>query len=451
MSKQKKKKSNAQQKVQLAQGKNEYKRRLNQVCMMLPEGKTASKVMEKYMDIMYSIRPQPVRIVFFGKDPSDFEEYVKSEYPFLIKHETLPMYEGGPEISLYDYFHLVRPLQMFVDVHSERHSGFADPFAPIICERKTRSIDVVQKMARIAEVMGLSGSNFMEFFYHVKFVVADPLELKTPRDTCSIEITYEAPTWKQIKIGTQKRTAARVGWRFPSKIVWMEIKPSQMGIRNPADDSPMEVYMLQHAINRLYERIGGTYRAVMHMDMFQSFHPPRAFPTGGGNFLIEYKISEIKAGYFAATITEGALLIRTFLFITHAGTPEGKKLTALTGLRKWDHKYWAFDNLLSLTDSDLFSNEETCEIFREAGCGGLIELCDKVRLSNYWESSDQKKPIADKMLQYIKSGKEEVSDLWTELPDDEPEPAEPDSELQEPENNNETPGSEPEPENSTTE
>jgi hypothetical protein len=39
------------------------------------------------------------------------------------------------------------------------------------------------------------------------------------------------------------------------------------------------------------------------------------------------------------TLNEGKLVIRSFLFLTNDGTPEGWKLRALTGLAKRDKKY----------------------------------------------------------------------------------------------------------------
>jgi hypothetical protein len=183
----------------------------------------------------------------------------------------------------------------------------------------------------------------------------------------------------------------------------------------------MDVYMLKHASDRLFERVGGKVRDLMNMEMILSLRDMHAFSTGAGNFLIEHRIRDAKVGYYAATITDGVLLIRTFLLVTHNGTPEGRKLAALTGLGKHDHRYMGFgDNLPALASSDLLKNEETRRLFIEAGCGGLVSLCDSMcDNADLYHLKDKPNMVADKLLEYIRQGKEEVSDLWTDEPEEE--------------------------------
>ena len=50
-------------------------------------------------------------------------------------------------------------------------------------------------------------------------------------------------------------------------------------------------------------------------------------------------------------IIEGKIVIRTFLFVTNNGTPEGKKLAQITGLQKLDKKYLALDKLSTFMTS----------------------------------------------------------------------------------------------------
>ena len=73
-------------------------------------------------------------------------------------------------------------------------------------------------------------------------------------------------------------------------------------------------------------------------------------------------------------VHEGMLVIRTFLFITHAGTPEGKKLQELAGLQRHDNKYLALDKVSTFINHDLRSNEAMRRLLIEAGCGDLLEL-----------------------------------------------------------------------------
>ncbi len=427
MSKQKKKKKanvEAQLKLQSAQSKNEFKTRVKRICSLLGD-ESKFKLLEKDFDFIYDVKPYAIKVVAAkgSKVSPDLLDFVKTELVDYAKSNMIELYEGGPEVSLYEYHYIVQPIQMIVRGYENvdiRRPGLAEAFALILTNSHEKNVDVILKIGHRAEFIGVMRSNFFENFFHIRYILPDPKKMHHPKLPNLVEVRSGTPVWKQIRIGAGKRTAARVGWGFPRETEWMKVKPSQLGIKNPDNDRPMDVYILQHAGHRLYERIGATYRDVMNFDIITSLFSLRTFTTGGGNFLIEHRIFGIKAGYYAATITDGVLLIRTFLFLTHTGTPEGKKLAALTGLGKWDQKYLAFDNLLALANSDILSNEQTREIFRKAGCGGLLKLCSTVRQSSdIWRISECEIPVAEKMLQYIKSGKEEMSDIWAEMNDDE--------------------------------
>jgi len=97
------------------------------------------------------------------------------------------------------------------------------------------------------------------------------------------------------------------------------------------------------------------------------------------NLLIEFRFFDTKAGYFRADIVDGIVLIRTFLFITNNGTPEGQLLEKNTGLQKLDKKYLAIDKLSTFMTSDLDKNDEVRHIFKTSGCQCLLDLYEKMK------------------------------------------------------------------------
>lgn len=52
---------------------------------------------------------------------------------------------------------------------------------------------------------------------------------------------------------------------------------------------------------------------------------------------------------------------------------EGRKLRALTGLAKQDKKYLEIDKLSTFTAYRIHEDEELSALFREAGCGSLLD------------------------------------------------------------------------------
>jgi len=94
-------------------------------------------------------------------------------------------------------------------------------------------------------------------------------------------------------------------------------------------------------------------------------------------------------------------LIRTFLFLKNASTPEEQKLWKNIGLGKEDIKFLSIDRLTPLMESDILNDKELCDAFRNAGCECLIELCEELKDSDYWKQTEEKKQLADKLKKYM--------------------------------------------------
>ncbi len=95
-----------------------------------------------------------------------------------------------------------------------------------------------------------------------------------------------------------------------------------------------------------------------------------------GNVLIDFIYRQLKTGYLAASVVNNRLLIHTFLFITNNGTPEGKKLSKLTGMQAMDKKFLAIDKLSTFLSYKINDNAFVKKIFVKAGCGHLLEIKD---------------------------------------------------------------------------
>ena len=200
-----------------------------------------------------------------------------------------------------------------------------------------------------------------------------------------------------VKINDKHRQVIRLGYTFPNfGIDWITIIPSDLNIDNPG--IPLDVYIQTHALHRLSERIDCYPTGSIHYQMFMSFKFPKVFYDNNHNILIEYRYFGMKAGYFRADISEGKLVIRTFLFVTNNGTPEGQKLQNITGLQKLDKKYLAIDKLSTFMTSDIGNNEKVRKIFIAAGCQCLLDLYEK---SNHISTNSSNHFDADMMLKYI--------------------------------------------------
>ena len=73
-------------------------------------------------------------------------------------------------------------------------------------------------------------------------------------------------------------------------------------------------------------------------------------------------------------ISEGIAVIRTFLFITNTGTPEGKRIHDVIHIKTIEKKYLEIDKLNTFMYSDVRNNEKLKKLFTRCNCGYLFEL-----------------------------------------------------------------------------
>ncbi|MDR2139608.1 MAG: hypothetical protein LBP50_08675, partial [Tannerella sp.] len=122
---------------------------------------------------------------------------------------------------------------------------------------------------------------------------------------------------------------------------------------------------------------------------------------------VECYYYEFKIGYFVARIIDGMFVILTFLLITHSSTPEGRKLSQLTGLKRDDIKFLAIDDLKTLINSDIIYDDRISRIFTEAGCESILEMNSEVSMGDFywlWDASKQNSELSKLIAEYIQLG-----------------------------------------------
>jgi hypothetical protein len=157
----------------------------------------------------------------------------------------------------------------------------------------------------------------------------------------------------------------------------------------------LKVFVQQHVLNRIEQRLGKYFSYLSYFHILLAVLG-KAIPAAGNNtYLFPLVHGAAPLGYFKGDVIGDKLVIRTFLFLTNNGTPEGKKLHKLLGLEKADKKYLGFDKLSTFVMSDIKENETLKALFCEAGCRGLFKI-DKLALNK-----PQEKEIA--CADYIKN------------------------------------------------
>ena len=187
---------------------------------------------------------------------------------------------------------------------------------------------------------------------------------------------------KEIMFQNEMRKVMKISFSLSDLGVRdMLIPAKDLGIDSPFNTIPLPVYIQEHALIRMSERLGKREASEIMLEIFFSMDKPKITPLSKGNALIEFRLSNCKVGYLKVGMAEGALLVQTFLFLTNNGTPEGEKLNHLLGMQKADKKYWEIDKLSTFLESDLEDNEELKQLFITAGCKSLFDYKRAPKLS----------------------------------------------------------------------
>ena len=151
-------------------------------------------------------------------------------------------------------------------------------------------------------------------------------------------------------------------------------KPAEVGVGDSGKELP--VYISDHALARLYERIPLAPHFEIHNLILRiALERPRIHPSSReGEFLVEAGDPGKKLGYFVVAVTPDFIYVKTFLVLTMQGTPEARLLRIKAGLNRTDITAFRLDNLYTLGDSDIGQDAELRALLVECGCGHLLDM-----------------------------------------------------------------------------
>ncbi|MDP6504668.1 MAG: hypothetical protein QF886_13680, partial [Planctomycetota bacterium] len=162
-------------------------------------------------------------------------------------------------------------------------------------------------------------------------------------------------------------------------------------------DREYPVYVQQHALRRLTERLDclHDWEGIANDGLILSLDNPVITSGSGGDLLAEYRLMGHKVGYMPAAIFGDKVVIRTFLFLTMDGTPEGRKLYEKLHLTGKERNHLKWDRLSTFQETDLGKDQELHEILEECGCGHLFDVLPD------FVSRDHKPGFAEDARQYL--------------------------------------------------
>ena len=233
------------------------------------------------------------------------------------------------------------------------------------------------------------------FVYNINLLWA----FGTENSTNEIGISTVKPEIRILKLEDHSRELLRVGWSgFEGTVNWASIAPHKLGFKcEPYCTEPANIYIQRHALQRLQERVG-LVPGLMQEAVFETFRNEEIFwHKRSEKRLVEYRIMEKKIGYLVCSMDQGTIIIRSFLFLTNSGTPEGNKLSELTRLAPLDKQYLGIDTLLGFAGFEFSKDPSLVELFTQAGCADLLNLSTLTKFTK----SEVKGQDAELLLKYL--------------------------------------------------
>ena len=400
------------------------KNQFRMICASAGNGSTANAFTKTDLGIFNLMKNEPITYSFLNPKfiPDSVIKLIKSTFRDMMKRTTFSYVEGAPEISLWDHFIYGETITYIMRSDIEECRVLREKLIKDLPElyQFGKDLEALKKCYTICCTLSMLCSDPTSRFLSYELELSERVEHKyTGVETRQFfwECKFEAKKIPSKRFLTRK--GYRKAWRVFSKSEDFSIQPTITLLAAslfPPNGEPIgpdakiyDVYITQHCVNRLVERLDCLDRFLL---CFNIQNIIISFLATGGEFsleggLMDYYISGIKAGYLVYEIIDDCIIMKTFLFITNQGTPEGNKLRRLLHLTTDDAKYWHIDQLSTFINSDIYDDPRLKDVFAECNCDRL-DILRRCRIQQGEEILRYK--IASKLLHFV-DPKDEIYDM----------------------------------------
>lgn len=314
--------------------------------------------------------------------PAEMLKETKELMPIMLNMQLVQVIPGGKMMSLTDFFSVGFSLLMYLERLEEaerrNYKGAMEvkealqPFRSFT----TRYDEAFGHFNNMLYTIAFMNSDFTLRIYSVKYENLSQTNSKNPIGF-TIDIYCQEAEKKFVTLDNIVRPVYRIGWPLPLAVKfmeWCEIHTDKFLFKHKYGKRSFEVYVQSHAFDRMAERIDCIQLGILHLQLFLSIKDPEIIKGEHGRILISLKVTGMKVGYLLGEIAENKIIIKTFLFLTHNGTPEGDLLRKNTGLKKEDQIYLDMDKLSAFILTDMGKDQRLRKIFADAGCSSLFDV-----------------------------------------------------------------------------
>lgn len=391
MKRRKKKNTSQQQKQEIRHKRNEFFKKIKQVASCFGDASALDLLGEPEHGLMFKCRMRPHRFINpeNGKTKTTAHNLrvLNRHLSQFMHHTFININHTHTKLSYYDFTVYGLTLNIFWRDVDENSPKIADAFRSSFPSFNNGFddiwIEVEDGITKCQEMIGWLFSDFKESV--VRFErekIEQPTAVFNNRaffNNWIIELKKGEN--ELLEIEGNKRTIYKLFLNNRKEIIPFTITPNQLGIKGVMQKFPLQVFIQQHAITRMEERLSKQFVLMCYLNVVHAMASEGIPLNGNRSFLFPLTYNKAKLGYLKGDILGDKLVIRTFLFISNNGTPEGNKLHDMLGVDKTDKKYLNIDKLSTFINSDIKKDERLKELFCNAGCGDLFRL-DKHLLDN---------------------------------------------------------------------
>lgn len=398
MKKRNKGKSPQQIKQEQAHQKNLYLQRIQMVMDGIASEPAYHLLSHLEIELIYLARMRPFKLEF-AESTNIFSRQVNDHLTTILKKTMVAIDNENTMVNLYDFYTLIETIFVFWrNTNKESFPNaakFIERFPVFTNGYDTKRLAAYELFYKKIELIAWSITNVLEIIAWI-----NPFENNDWNNQSLFfnhyVVHHEKTPSEILEIDGKKRRIFRLGYGTKDGITWLSLTPGELGKHGRMKNFPLKVYIQKHALDRIKERLGDVLHTIHFFLITNAILQCEAYPAGGNSFLLACKYDSVKLGYFKASIIEDKLLIRTFLFLTNNGTPEGKMLENQLGIQKEDKKYFGIDTLKVFINSDIEQNEKLKAVFCQAGCGDLFGI------SKYFSGNDNHFiHCADSLAKYL--------------------------------------------------
>lgn len=366
-----------------ADGKKNFFRRVESICTAVAGQGAFGLIPPRALTVMYRTRILPIKVLPAAGEvvPVEVLKEMRKFLADFLGRRQIPLFKGGPKLPFAEFVSAEEALRLYLRELDENPSDETTVFRKAmerLAEFSEGSDAASKNIEGAISLMELNHNDLGSRLYWLEH----DMRLR-PHEPWGIEnnilVHSSVPERKQVTLDGIPRPATRVstaGGTYEG-VIRASIAPDRLGIACGREAGPMGIYIQEHALRRLAERIDCVTTGTRDLSLCCSFVNPRYHRQADGTLLIDFMFFESKAGYLVAEATGGDLVIRTFLFLTNGGTPEGNRLRNLCEMGRADIDVLSIDRLSTFMATDFRADRRLESMFVEAGCGSLLELREK--------------------------------------------------------------------------